>query len=129
MRRNGGVSPERVGIIGFSAGGTVAAGVAFRYAPEGRPAFVAPIYGAAAMFKDAPVPGDAPPLFVVAATDDQLGLAPESVALNEKWTGARKSAELHMYAKGGHGFGMRKQNLPTDHWIDSLPTGCSYKAG
>jgi len=25
---------------------------------------------------------------------------------------------LHMYAKGGHGFGMRKQNLPTDHWID-----------
>jgi acetyl esterase/lipase len=113
-----GVSRERVGIIGFSAGGTVAAGVAFRYAPEGRPAFVAPIYGAAAMFNDARVPGDAPPMFVVAATDDQLGLAPESVALYEKWTGARKSAELHMYAKGGHGFGMRKQNLPTDHWID-----------
>ena len=113
-----GVSPERVGIIGFSAGGTVAAGVAFRYAPEGRPAFVAPIYGAAAMFKDARVPGDAPPMFVVAATDDQLGLAPESVALYEKWTSAGKSAELHMYAKGGHGFGMRKQNLPTDHWID-----------
>ena len=113
-----GVSSERVGIIGFSAGGTVAAGVAFRYAPEGRPAFVAPIYGAAAMFKDAPVPGDAPPMFVVAATDDQLGLAPESVALYERWTSARKSAELHMYAKGGHGFGMRKQNLPTDHWID-----------
>jgi acetyl esterase/lipase len=114
------VSPERVGIIGFSAGGTVAAGVAFRYAPEGRPAFVAPIYGAAAMFNYAPVPGDAPPMFVVAATDDQLGLAPESVALYERWTGARKSAELHMYAKGGHGFGMRKQNLPTDHWIDSF---------
>jgi acetyl esterase/lipase len=113
-----GVSPERVGIIGFSAGGTVAAGVAFRYAPEGRPAFVAPIYGSGAMFNDAPVPGDAPPMFVVAATDDQLGLAPESVALYERWTSARKSAELHMYAKGGHGFGMRKQNLPTDHWID-----------
>jgi acetyl esterase/lipase len=113
-----GVSPDRVGIIGFSAGGTVAAGVAFRYAPEGRPAFVAPIYGAAAMFKEAPVPGDAPPMFVVAATDDQLGLAPESVALYERWTSAHKSAELHMYAKGGHGFGMRKQNLPTDHWID-----------
>jgi acetyl esterase/lipase len=112
------VSPERVGIIGFSAGGTVAAGVAFRYAPEGRPAFVAPIYGAAAMFKDVPVPGDAPPMFVVAATDDQLGLAPESVALYERWTSARKSAELHMHARGGHGFGMRKQNLPTDHWID-----------
>ncbi len=113
-----GVSADRVGIIGFSAGGTVAAGVAFRYRPEGRPAFVAPIYAAGAMFKDALVPADAPPMFAVAATDDQLGLAPESVALYEKWTLAHKSAELHMYAKGGHGFGMRKQDLPTDHWID-----------
>jgi acetyl esterase/lipase len=113
-----GVSPDRVGIIGFSAGGTVTAGVAFGYQPEGRPAFVAPIYAAAGRFKEAPVPADVPPMFLAAATDDQLGLAPDSVALYEKWTGAHKSAELHMYAKGGHGFGMRKQNLPTDHWID-----------
>jgi acetyl esterase/lipase len=76
-----GVSPDRVGIIGFSAGGTVAAGVAFHYRPEGRPAFVAPIYAAGARFKDDPVPADAPPMFAVAATDDQLGLAPQSVAL------------------------------------------------
>jgi acetyl esterase/lipase len=100
-----GVSPHRVGIVGFSAGGTVAAGVAFHYRPEGRPAFVAPIYAAGARFKDDPVPADAPPMFAVAATDDQLGLAPQSVALYEKWTGANKSAELHMYAQGGHGFG------------------------
>jgi acetyl esterase/lipase len=113
-----GISPDRVGIIGFSAGGMVAAGVAFRYLPDGRPAFVAPIYAAAETLKDAPVPVDAPPMFLAAATDDQLGLAPESVALYEKWTGAHKSAELHMYAKGGHGFGMRKQNLPADHWIE-----------
>jgi acetyl esterase/lipase len=113
-----GVSPDRVGIIGFSAGASVTAGVAFGYQPEGRPAFVAPIYAAAGRFKEAPVPADAPPMFLAAATDDQLGLAPDSVALYEKWTGAHKSAELHMYAKGGHGFGMRKQNLPTDHWID-----------
>jgi acetyl esterase/lipase len=112
-----GVSSNRVGIIGFSAGGAVTVGVAFHYAPEGRPAFVAPIY-AGGMPKDASVPMDAPPMFVAAATDDQLGLAPDSVALYEKWTGAHKSAELHMYAKGGHGFGMRQQNLPTDHWID-----------
>jgi len=112
-----GVSPDRVGIIGFSAGGAVTVGVAFHYAPEGRPAFVAPIY-AGGMPKDTPVPTDAPPMFVAAAADDQLGLAPDSVALYEKWTGAHKSAELHIYAKGGHGFGMRQQNLPTDHWID-----------
>ncbi len=115
-----GVSPDRVGIIGFSAGGTVAAGAALEYKPEGRPGFVAPIYGAASMFKDTPLPADAPPLFIAAATDDNLGLAPESVALYQKWVDAHKSAELHMYAKGGHGFGVRKHNIPTDHWIDRL---------
>jgi acetyl esterase/lipase len=113
-----GVSPDRVGIIGFSAGGGVTAGVAFRYKPEGRPAFVAPIYAGGGTSKDIPVPADAPPMFIAAATDDQLGLAPESVALYQRWTDAHKSAELHMYAKGGHGFGMRKHDLPTDHWID-----------
>lgn len=112
------VSPDKVGIIGFSAGGAIAAAVALRYSPDGRPAFAAPIYGAASMFKETPVPADAPPLFIAAATDDQLGLADESVALYEKWTAAHKSAELHMYAKGGHGFGMRKQNLPSDTWIE-----------
>jgi acetyl esterase/lipase len=117
-----GVSPDRVGIIGFSAGGRVTAGVAFRYLPEGRPAFVAPIYGwgpGGELSKDrVPVPRDAPPMFIAAATDDSFGLAPESIALYEQWTGVQKSAELHLYAKGGHGFGMRKQNVPTDHWID-----------
>jgi acetyl esterase/lipase len=112
------ISPDRVGIIGFSAGGTVAAGVAFHYAADGRPAFVAPIYAAAGRLKDATVPADAPPMFIAAATDDQLGLAPDSIALYQKWTDAHKPAELHMYAKGGHGFGMRKQNFPSDHWID-----------
>jgi acetyl esterase/lipase len=113
-----GISPDRVGIIGFSAGGEVAAAVAFKYKPEGRPAFVAPVYAGATAFKDAAVPADAPPMFVAAATDDQLGLAPDSILLYEKWSAAHKSVELHMFAKGGHGFGMHKQNLPTDHWID-----------
>jgi acetyl esterase/lipase len=114
------VSPGKVGVIGFSAGGTVAAGVALRYSPDSRPAFAAPIYAGAMMFSVTPVPEDAPPLFVAAATDDNLGLAGDSLALYEKWTAAHKSAELHMYAKGGHGFGMHKQQLPSDDWIDRL---------
>ncbi|HEX4771630.1 MAG TPA: alpha/beta hydrolase [Bryobacteraceae bacterium] len=113
-----GISADRVGIIGFSAGGTIAAAVGLRYSPDSRPAFVAPIYGAASIFKNFPVPADAPPLFLAAAQDDSLGLAPDSIALYERWTSAQKSAELHMYAKGGHGFGMKKQDLPADHWID-----------
>jgi acetyl esterase/lipase len=115
-----GVSPDRVGIIGFSAGGVVAAGATLRPAPGGTPAFVAVIYGSASVFKDTPVPADAPPLFIAAATDDNLGLAPDSIAIYQKWVDAHKSAELHMYAKGGHGFGMHKHDIPTDHWVDRL---------
>jgi len=85
-----GVSPDRVGIIGFSAGGAVTAGVAFQYKPESRPAFVAPIYAGAGRFRDASVPSDAPPMFIAAASDDSLGLAEDSVALYQKWNTAQK---------------------------------------
>jgi hypothetical protein len=53
-----------------------------------------------------------------AATDDRL--APHSVRLYNMWTAAGKPAELHIYSKDGHGFGMRRQNLPVDHWIEGL---------
>lgn len=113
-----GVNPERIGIMGFSAGGAVAASVAYNYTPETRPNFSAPIYLAYTWtIKDKGVPDDAAPMFVLAATDDPLGLAPQSVALYQDWTKARKPAELHLYSKGGHGFGMRKQNLPSDRWV------------
>jgi len=117
--RDYGVNPDRIGIIGFSAGGTVAASVAFNYSPETRPNFVAPIYLAYNWtIKTGGVPADAPPMFVLAATDDPLGLAPQSVAIYQDWTAAKKPAELHLFSKGGHGFGMKKQNLPTDRWIE-----------
>ena len=113
-----GISPTRIGVVGFSAGGTVTSAAALNYTAENRPDFVAPIYAYLGALKDATVPKDAPPMFVAAATDDQLKLAPDSITLYNKWMAAGKSVELHMYAKGGHGFGMRKQNLPTDQWID-----------
>jgi len=113
------VNPNRIGIMGFSAGGTVTASVAFNYSAETRPNFVAPIYLAYNWtIKTGGIRADAPPMFILAATDDPLGLAPQSVALYQDWTAAKKPAELHLYSKGGHGFGMRKQNLPTDHWIE-----------
>ena len=114
-----GVSPDRVGIMGFSAGGGVTASVAFHYTAESRPAFLAPIYEGGYPLSG-PVPADAPPIFIAAANDDQLGLAPQSVKLYQMWADAHKSAELHIYARGGHGFGMRQQNIPTDHWIDQF---------
>lgn len=114
-----GVKPDRIGIVGFSAGGTLTASVAFNYTPESRPDFVAPIYLAYKwVVKEGGVPVDAPPMFILAATDDPLKLAPESIALYQDWTAPRKSAELHLFSKGGHGFGMRKQNLPSDRWVE-----------
>ena len=113
-----GINPDRIGIIGFSAGGTVAASVAYNYTPESRPNFVAPIYLQYDWTIKHGVPADAPPIFILAATDDPLGLAPHSVSLYKDWTAAGKSAELHLFAQGGHGFGMRKQQLPTDRWIE-----------
>lgn len=112
------ISPARIGLMGFSAGGTVTSGVVFGYTPESRPDFIAPIYAYLGALKEAAVPKDAPPMFVAAATDDQLGLAPDSLALYGKWLAAGKPVEIHMYSKGGHGFGMRKQSLPSDQWIE-----------
>jgi acetyl esterase/lipase len=113
-----GVDPERIGIIGFSVGGTVTASVAYNYTTESRPNFVVPIYLAYNWtIKDKGVPKAAPPMFVLAATDDPLGLGPQSVEIYQDWVKAGKPTELHLYSKGGHGFGMRKQNLPSDRWI------------
>ncbi len=113
-----GINPQRIGIMGFSAGGTVAAGVAYGYAPETRPDFVAPIYAYRGALGHVAVPTDAPPLFITVATDDNFGFAPDSIRLYNDWLTAEKSAELHIFSRGGHGFGLRKQNLPVDQWID-----------
>ena len=117
-----GVNPGRIGIIGFSAGGTVAASAAYNYTADSRPDFAAPIYLQYEWTIKKGVPADAPPMFLLAATDDPLGLAPHSVNLYTDWTKAGKSAELHLLSKGGHGFGMRTQNLPSDHWIELFAT-------
>ena len=103
-----GVSPHRIGLMGFSAGGSVTAGVALNHVAENRPDFVAPIYAYLEVIGEFHVPKDAPPLFVVAASDDQFGLVSDSLNIYSKWLAAKKPAELHLYSKGGHGFGMSK---------------------
>ena len=79
------------------------------------PNFVAPIYGA--LWEDITVPADAAPLFIALANDDELAVDP-GIALFHAWRVANHPVELHIYAQGGHGFGMRKRGLPVDHWID-----------
>lgn len=112
-----GIDPKRIGFVGFSAGGIVAMHVAMTYDPASRPDFVGVIYGANP--EHGAVPEDAPPLFLAVAADDPL-LATASTPIFTAWQGKHRLAELHIYEKGGHGFGMNQHGTPSDHWIDEF---------
>ncbi len=112
------IDPEKIGFMGFSAGGAVTMGVAYNYNETNKPNFLVPVYPWTVVIPIQDVPQDAPPMFVVCSSDDPLGLAPGSVELYSSWLKAEKPAALQMYAKGGHGYGMKAQNLPSDTWIE-----------
>jgi acetyl esterase/lipase len=111
-----GVAPDRIGIMGFSAGAMLTADVALRHDAESRPDFVAPIYGAP--LHPVTPPADAPPLFVLWSSDDSLISPVRGTDLYLAWQEAGKPAELHVYATGGHGFGLQPRGLPSDRWIE-----------
>jgi acetyl esterase/lipase len=114
-----GVKTDQIGIIGFSAGSTVAMQSVLNNNSDFIPGFAAAIYGGiSAELLQKPLPKQTLPLFLCAASDDQLKLAPRSIQVYNKWLEGGYPVELHMYEKGGHGFGMGKQNLPVDSWIN-----------
>ena len=110
-----GFRPDRLGFVGFSAGGEVAIR-AVRGAPESRPNFAAAIYAAGAT-GDAP-PTGAPPLFIAVAADDQSVGFQGSVDLFGAWRKANIPVELHVFQTGAHGF--RKKGGGADHFMDRL---------
>jgi acetyl esterase/lipase len=110
------IRPDRIGIMGFSAGGGVTMAVTLHHDAPSRPDFAAPIY--AAHFGEVIVPDDAPPIFLAHASDDPLIPARISTTIYAAWHAAGKPVELHIYEKGGHGFGMNKLGLPVDGWIE-----------
>lgn len=112
-----GVDPSKVGMVGFSAGARVTAGALLAPDPAARPAFAGLIYGAA--FNDAPVPTDLPPVFLAVAGDDKLA-GPAVLNFYQAAARGARQPELHVYAKGGHGFGMNRQGTSSDFWIDDL---------
>ena len=109
-----GVATDRVGMIGFSAGAVTAMGLALSADASVRPNFVIAAYGGIPA-DQAPLAGG-PPVFIVAAQDDREVPSSESVNIFQTWTKANLPAELHLYEKGGHGFGMRPRNQPVDNW-------------
>ncbi|MDO6821080.1 alpha/beta hydrolase [Zobellia sp. 1_MG-2023] len=111
------LDPNKIGFMGFSAGGAVTMGVAYNYTEDNRPNFIVPVYAWTSAYPVQDAPKNAPDLLVICASDDPLGLAPGSIEIYNSWLKAGYIPELHMYAKGGHGFGMKKQGLPSDNWI------------
>ncbi len=60
---------------------------------------------------------DAAPMFIALANDGAMAVR-SSLPLYSAWRAAGHSSELHIFSTGGHGFGMRQDGLPSDHWID-----------
>ncbi|BCW90252.1 hypothetical protein sos41_34200 [Alphaproteobacteria bacterium SO-S41] len=110
------IDPAEVGMIGFSAGAFLTMDVATD--PRAAPlAFAAAIYGGETRGK--PVAADAPPLFAVVAQDDR-NLIRILEGLHADWSMADRPSALHVFSRGGHGFGMIRQGAPSDRWIDLL---------
>ena len=106
---------NQIGILGFSTGGMVTLSVAYQYDPSSRPNFAAAIYSTPPMSPS--IPNDSPPLFLLCAADDNMASA-VSTSFYANWRAAGHPVELHIYSKGGHGFGMNKLGLPSDTWIE-----------
>jgi acetyl esterase/lipase len=112
------ISPTKVGILGFSAGGMVASGALLQPDAAARPNFAALIYGAP--FGVMPtIPAKLPPIFMAWAQDDDVAREPV-VKFYDALMKAGQKPEVHIYSAGGHGFGMRKQGSSSDHWIDEF---------
>ncbi|ALM07577.1 1,4-beta-xylanase [Sediminicola sp. YIK13] len=112
------VDSNKIGFMGFSAGGAVTMSVIYSASKEDRPDFLVPIYPWMDIVPFHDTPSNGPPMLIICATDDPLGLAPASIALYTSWAKKGIATELHMYSKGGHGFGMKTQGLPSDNWIE-----------
>jgi len=108
------VDKKRIGVMGLSAGGALAANLAYNYTPETRPAFVAALYTRINSVKRTTIQQDAPPLFIAAAMDDSTTSVSNSVSLYNDWMSSKHSTELHLYTKGGHGL----RGFPAESWIN-----------
>jgi acetyl esterase/lipase len=139
------VDPHKVGVIGFSAGGHLVAAVSTHFARRtyplvdaadalsSRPDFAVAVYpghlwahedekrGARneedlSLRPDIRVRADTPPTFLLQAENDDVDGVQQSLAYYVALRKAGVPTELHLYAKGGHAFGVRATNLPIGRW-------------
>ena len=113
------LDPKRVGFLGFSAGGELAALMATHFETDTRPDFAVLVYPG---FKQRAitVTKDTPPTFLVCADDDPSHVV-TTVNLYLDLQKAGVSSEMHIYAGGKHGFGLRAPaTMPVSTWTERL---------
>ena len=142
VRENAGkfnIDPNKIGVLGFSAGGSLAARLSTRYqdviyAPidktdslSCRPDFSILIYPAyldggedRSITPELKVTGDTPPMFLFVAADDRH--ANSSLVMTQALRDQEVPVELHILPKGGHGFGMRKGSVAGVTWPPLVTT-------
>jgi acetyl esterase/lipase len=131
-----GIDPHKIGVLGFSAGGHLVAQISnadsLSYAPvdaadklDTRPDFGVALYPghlwsgeALDLYPFDHISTKAPPTFIVQAEDDHVDDVRNSVAYFLALREAKVPVELHIYAHGGHAFGLRATNQPITHWPD-----------
>ena len=97
------LDPKKIGMIGFSGGGTLTINLCLTGNKDTKPDFAALIYSVFRPTDTSYVMAGAPPVFIACASDDQFASPINSVNLYNAWRAAGKLAELHVYSAGGHG--------------------------
>ena len=140
-----GVDPHRIGVLGFSAGGHLVASVSNHegraYPPvdaadreSSRPDFAIALYPGPlwtgtglALAADIRVSAHTPPTFILQAENDPVDDVRHSLAYYLALKQANAPAELHLYAEGGHAFGLRRTAFPitlwpalVEHWLATI---------
>ena len=128
------IDPHKVGVLGFSAGGYLVASISTHYqhrlyapvdaadAESCRPDFAVAVYPGHLVKDDGklnpnvPVSADTPPTFLVQAEDDGVDGVQQSLTYFAALKQAGVPTEMHLYAQGGHAFGLRPTKLPISRW-------------
>jgi acetyl esterase/lipase len=128
------IDPARIGVIGFSAGAHLAATLSTHFDFQGKsvppstvnakPNFQMLLYpgwlngpGGKVNSSIAPSP-DTPPTLLVMAEDDYTAHVENALVFFNALKDVKVPAEMHLFAQGGHGFGLRPTDLPISHWPD-----------